>query len=152
MKKWLVLFFCIVSLNVQAETICKGITAQQITLLKQDFDNCLLDFPEGTDSNIVMINITSEKIDCMQNVAHKVFDLFYESTKSEKYKQFENFVKVAKEQGRNIEMGSDIGKHWHTTTLYELGSLNYAYVLVHNLVKDYIHYMELECSEIVIED
>ena len=57
-------------------------------------------------------------------------------------------MEAVQEQSYNLEIGSDIGKHRHTSSFYELGALNRSYVAVHNMVKDYIKYMKIECEDI----
>ena len=139
---------CFISFEVKAEAICQGNRAEQIKIIEQEFDKCLLDFPEGTDSNAVMINITKDKIECIKNVADMIFNVFYSSTKEEKQKQFEKYTKAVQEQSYNLEIGSDIGKHWHTSSFYELGAVNRSYVTIHNMIKDYIEYMKSECEDL----
>lgn len=148
MKIWLYILCFFISFEVKAEVLCQGHRAEQIMVIEQEFDKCMLDFPEGTDSNVVMINITKDKIECVKNVADIIFDTFYSSTKEEKHKQFGKYMEAVQEQNYNLEIGSDIGKHWHTSSFYELGVLNRSYVAIHNMVKDYIKYMKSECDEI----
>ena len=144
-----ILLFSILTVTAQAsEDVCRGYRSSQIAEVKQDFQNCLLDFPKENDNNVVMIDLTKEKIQCMQQLAYRIFEIFYASTRDVKAQQFDSFVKSALEQGYNLEQGSDIGKHWHISTFYEVGAVNSAYIMVHDLVKDYIHTMELECMEI----
>ena len=88
----------------------------------------------------------------LEKTADLIFDGFYSSTKEDKKKQFANFVKAATEQGYNLEIGSDIGKRFHTTIFYELGAANYTYVMLHNLLKNYITYMKSECEELPDKD
>lgn len=148
MKRWLCIFCCFIVFISDAEAICQGDRAEQIKVIEQEFDKCLLDFPEGTDSNIVMINITEDRIKCIKNVADVIFDTFYYSTKEEKRKQFEKYIDAVQEQSYNLEMGSDIGKHWHTSSFYELGAVNHSYVTIYNMVKEYIQYIKSECDDL----
>lgn len=147
MKKVCILIFSLLTFNAVAEDKCFGVRAGQIAELKHNFQECSLNFPKGTDTDAVMISVTKDKIKCMQNVAYKVFDIFYKSTSDDKKKQFDDFVKMVTEQGHNLEQGSDIGKHWRTGSMYELSALTYAYISVYHLVKEYIHNMELECVD-----
>lgn len=148
MKKMLIILLCLISFNARSENLCVGERAEKIQFIEYKFQSCLLDFSQGNDSNVFMINITHDKIKCLQDVADDIFNAFYSSNKEEKHSQFSKFIEVVQEQSYNLEIGSDLGKHWHTSTFYELGYINHTYVLVHNMVRDYINYMKQECEEI----
>ena len=130
-----------------AQNECLGVRANQIAELKQNFQECLLVYPDGADTDAVMVNVTRDKIKCMQHVAYLVFDAFYKSSKGERQKQFDDFVQAVIEQGYNLEQRSDIGKHWHTGKMYELGAYTHAYIAVHDMVEEYIRSMETECVD-----
>ena len=152
-KLWIICLLCFFStFDVCAEESCIGPRAKKIETIERRFHSCLLDFPTGTDSNELMLQITQEKTECLEKTADLIFDGFYSSTKEDKKKQFANFVKAATEQGYNLEIGSDIGKRFHTTIFYELGAANYTYVMLHNLLKSYITYMKSECEELPDKD
>lgn len=140
----LLFFFCF---DVKAETLCKGQRAELLDNIENNFQYCLLDFPKDSN-NELMINITQDKIKCLQHVADDIFNAFYSSTREDKHYQFEKFIEAVQEQSYNLEIGSDLSKHWHTSSFYELGYINHAYVMIHNVVKDYISYMKQECAEI----
>ena len=148
MKKLLIILLCLISFNTRAENVCIGERSKKLSAIEDRFQSCLLDFPKDNDDNSLMTDITRDKIKCLQNVADDIFSAFYSSNKEEKRRQFAKFIEAAQEQSYNLEIGSDLGKHWHISTFYELGYVNHSYVLVHNMVKDYINYMKQECEEI----
>ena len=161
MKKVLFLIMCLCVVQVQAatqvnsvnENHCIGKRAEVIQEIERDFDNCnkirRLDIAK---SNAEMDNIYYDATECLQAVAHKIFERYYTKTEEESKENFDDLVKSIYKYNHNLFQKSDIGLEFYRAAIYNTQAISGAYVMVKEIVKEYITEIKQECEEFSEED
>ena len=138
--KWLVLVCFLLSFNPNAqEGRCPTDESLAIDNLEQEFNDCaVVDYGKDEWQTSEMLKAYDRSIDCMQKVAHHLFDKYYTHYNASVKKNFDNYVSAATDISFDINQRSDMGRSIRLAEVYVLEAAGRTHVMVKNLVKDYI--------------
>ncbi len=94
-----------------------------------------------------MLKAYDKSIDCMREVAYKIFDRYYTHYNKATKEHFDNYVSVVADISYDVTQRSDWGGNIRMAEVYVLQAKGRAFVMVRNLVGEYIKEIRDECAE-----
>lgn len=145
--KWLVLVCFFVAFNANAlEGRCPADESLAIDKLEQELNNCKItcgDTPSTADMN----NAAYNAVDCVVGVAHKIFDTYYATSVQESKDRFDKLVTAVYDHSHHLVQESDFARQTYTGTMYNTMAIGKAYVIMKEIVSDYIREIRDECDD-----
>ncbi len=145
--KWLVLVCFLLSFNANAQAgHCPADESLAIDKLEQELNDCKITYGE-TPSTADMNNAAYNAVKCIVGVAHKIFDRYYATTAQESKDRFDKLVTAVYDHSHHLVHDSDFARETYTGTMYNTIAIGKAYVIMKEIVKDYIKEIRDECDD-----
>lgn len=128
------------SFNANAqEGRCPADESLAIDKLEQELNDCaVVDYGKDEWQTSEMLKAYDRSIDCMQKVAHHIFDKYYTHYNASVKKNFDNYVSAATDISFDINQRSDMGRSIRLAEVYVLEAAGRTHFMVKNLVGEYI--------------
>ena len=147
MIKILFLFCLILPFYASAnETTCLSSESQtQIQNIEKELAKCKVNMPENP-STVDMNNATYNAVDCVTEVAYKIFELYYTENNKTVRKDFDALVKTIYSHSHNLIQSSDVARKFYNGTMYNTIAIGHAHYMIKNIVNEYIQQIKKECT------
>lgn len=130
------------------EGVCPAEEISEIDKLEQEWKKCaVVDYGKDEWRTSEMLKAYERSIDCMREVAYKIFDRYYTHYNKATKEHFDIYVNVVTDISFDIIQRSDFAVGIRMAEVYVLQAAGSSHVLVKNLVGDYIKEIRDECAE-----